>query len=613
MLKYELAQLKFKELRGQIEIPRFQRGLVWGDDKKTEFIRTLKAGLPIGVLLLSKAANGKYHVIDGLQRFSTMVDYANDYFKYVDSSEITDTSIVSIILASDCACHFYDAFPDKQKEAFRESIRKIIVKNIREGRNKNLNQISKTICQQLCSDLKEFHKDDAWNIMDPIFVIVNTFSEESKIDDIELPLIIFKGKDNEELATVFQKLNQEGVKLSKYDVFAATWINDTVTVHGDSDFIRLIIKKYEHAQEKSSLDIANYDPEEMLKTGELTVFEYAFALGKELTEKCDILFNTKKDDSKVESIGFLLLAELLGISYQDMANLAKEIKKHKNLDFRKLKNAIIETTKMIQSTLDSFIIAPTKKKNSLACHSELQLASYIVILFKLRYNISIEEGLTERGNKATKEIKEFKRFLHRHYLYDILRGYWAGSGNTKLEAIIDDYNTNPAVCRYFKDVDSVSFEQVVHEWLTAANKKTKLANVTADAKLFLNYLLRTSVNPAQVAKSEYDIEHCVPQKVLQDHFIKQNKAVPVSAPCNLIYIPKAENRGKGDMTYYQKQKKDASTYTLNADALDELAYPLPQELAFVNSTDTITVQNYQAFLTEREKFITHRFITNLYK
>ena len=297
----------------------------------------------------------------------------------------------------------------------------------------------------------------------------------------------------------------------------------------------------------------------------------------------------------------------------DMGNLADEIQKYKQLDFRKLKNAIIETAQSIQSTLDTFLVAPTKKKASLACHSELQLASYIIILFKLRYDLSIEGGLVDKGKKANKEITAFKRYLHRHYLYDILRGYWAGSGNTKLEAILDDYHTNPAVCRYFKDVDRVSFEQVVHDWLTSANQKAKLSNVTADTKLFLNYLLRVSVNPAQISKTEYDIEHCVPQKVLQSYFTKRNIAVPVSAPCNLVYIPKSENRSKGDMTYYQKQQADAGTYTLNPEALDELAYPLPKELEFVNSDATITEQNYRAFLEEREKFLVNRFITNLYK
>ena len=83
MLKYELEQKKFSELKDNIEIPKFQRGLVWNEDKKKEFIKTLKAGLPIGVLLLSKGENGKYLVIDGLQRFTTMVEYSRDYFSYI--------------------------------------------------------------------------------------------------------------------------------------------------------------------------------------------------------------------------------------------------------------------------------------------------------------------------------------------------------------------------------------------------------------------------------------------------------------------------------------------------------------------------------------------------
>lgn len=407
-------------------------------------------------------------------------------------------------------------------------------------------------------------------------------------------------------ATVFQKLNQEGVKLSKYDVFAATWFGHTVHVKGDTEFIKQIIKKYDASQEKSGLEISNYDPDAMLKTGELTAFEYAFALGKELIDKCPILFNSKKDDSKVESIGFLILAELLGLSYQSMNKLASEMERHIRLDFIKLKDAIIDTAKSVQTAFGDYITAPTKKKPSLACHSELQLASCIVVLLKLRYDISIANGLVDKGNKA-KKVKEIKRFLPKHYLYDILRGYWSGSGDTKLEEIIAD----PSTCRYVKDVNRDSFEQVISEWLIASNKKSSLTTVPAETKLFLNYLLRLSVNPADIAKTDYDIEHCVPKKVLQDYFTKKDIAVPISATCNLVYIPKSENRGKGDMTYYQKQKKDASTYTLNAEALDTLAYPRKREL-FVESVSTLTAENYFVFLAEREKYITHRLISKLY-
>ena len=95
--------------------------------------------------------------------------------------------------------------------------------------------------------------------------------------------------------------------------------------------------------------------------------------------------------------------------------------------------------------------------------------------------------------------------------------------------------------------------------------------------------------------------------------VKKDIVVPISAVCNLVYIPKSENRGKGDMTYYQKQKKDASTYTLNDTALDALSYPQKSELAFVESVSSITSENYFSFLKEREKFITHRMIAKLYE
>ena len=42
MLKYELEQKKFSELKNNIEIPKFQRGLVWNEDKKKEFIKLVE-------------------------------------------------------------------------------------------------------------------------------------------------------------------------------------------------------------------------------------------------------------------------------------------------------------------------------------------------------------------------------------------------------------------------------------------------------------------------------------------------------------------------------------------------------------------------------------------
>ena len=486
-------------------------------------------------------------------------------------------------------------------------MRDIVVDKISNGQGQNLNQISKNAASELCKKIAAIPDSDLLDVLEAVYVVVEKIANQAKIDDIQIPLIIFKGKEDE-LADIFQKLNQEGVRLSKYDVFAATWINKYVTVKNDPTFIDFIISKYESAQQESDLDISSYDPEEMKQKGELTVFEYAFAVGKALKAKCKKLF-PKDNDTKIDSIGFLVLAELMGLTYQHMGNLATTIEKYKNLDFKQFKDAILDAGTIVENALTPYIDSPMKTKSgaraSLVCHSELQLASYIIVVFKLKYDLSPDKGLSVKAK--SKELGRVREFLYKHYLYDILQGYWAGSGDSKLEEIIAD----PTTCRYTKDVDKTDFEMVVSKWLSDGNKKAVLTNVSADTKLFLNYLLR--VSGAFNEKTNYDVEHCVPKDVVKKYYLKKSITVPMSAPCNLIYIPTSDNRSKGDMTYYQRQALDPGTFQLNEDQLDLLCYPNKQELSFVESTAKLTETNYFSFLDSRRNNIANRFINSLYK
>lgn len=606
MPKYEIEVKKFSELKDKIEIPKFQRGLVWNKDKKREFIKTLKAGLPIGVLLLSKKGD-KYLIVDGLQRFTTMKEYTKDYFSYIEKSEITDVDLMSIIIASSDARSIFDDYTQDAKQKVFEKMRDIIADEISNGQAKNPNMISTDAAKELCKKIAVLPGADVIQVLNAVYLVVEKIFNQAKIDDITIPLIIFKGGEDE-LVNIFQKLNQEGVKLSKYDVFAATWVDQLVSVKNDPGFIDYIIKKYDVAQKESDLDIESYDPDEIKQKGELTVFEYAFAVGKALMDKCKKLF-PKIDDAKVDSIGFLILAELMGLTYQNMGKLAETIRTYKTLDFKKLKDAILEAGSFVENALGYYIESPTKSKTgkraSLVCHSELQLASYIIVVFKLKYDLTSENGL--QGKPKSKELGRIKDFLYKHYLFDILRGFWAGSGNTKLEEII----ANPATCRYTKDVARDELEMAVSSWLSDGNKKAELKNVSAETKLFLNYLLRESV--PNVDKISYDVEHCVPKDVLKKYYIKKGQIVPISAPCNLVYIPSTDNRGKGELTYYQRQISDPGTFKLDCAQLDQLGYPTKKELAFVESTSTMTENNYFAYLESRKKMILHKFITALYK
>ena len=123
-------------------------------------------------------------------------------------------------------------------------------------------------------------------------------------------------------------------------------------------------------------------------------------------------------------------------------------------------------------------------------------------------------------------------------------------------------------------------------------------------------MLRTSVH--DVDKVSYDIEHCVPKDILMKYYIKKGHTVPISAPCNLVYIPSSDNRGKGELTYYQRQAKDPGIFKLDCSQLDQLGYPSKAELAFIEATSTMTEKNYFAYLDGRKKTILHKFITALY-
>ena len=72
-----------REYNRQILVPSFQRGLVWGEDKRAELINSLRAGYPVGAILLAqKGVNNsgpsevtEYALLDGLQRTNAICKY----------------------------------------------------------------------------------------------------------------------------------------------------------------------------------------------------------------------------------------------------------------------------------------------------------------------------------------------------------------------------------------------------------------------------------------------------------------------------------------------------------------------------------------------------------
>ena len=65
----------------QVELsPDFQRGFVWDYKRKSQLIESLMLRIPVPAFYLSEAVDGKYQVVDGLQRLTTITQFLRNGF-----------------------------------------------------------------------------------------------------------------------------------------------------------------------------------------------------------------------------------------------------------------------------------------------------------------------------------------------------------------------------------------------------------------------------------------------------------------------------------------------------------------------------------------------------
>ena len=62
-------------ITGEIFIPDYQRHFRWTVSQRTRFIESLILGIPIPTIFVIKNDNGKWEVVDGMQRLSTFFSF----------------------------------------------------------------------------------------------------------------------------------------------------------------------------------------------------------------------------------------------------------------------------------------------------------------------------------------------------------------------------------------------------------------------------------------------------------------------------------------------------------------------------------------------------------
>lgn len=571
-LNYEFTKINFQDLKNNVLLPSFQRNLVWKKDIKLSFINTVLDGDPFGSLLLYKDhKSGKYIIIDGLQRYSTLVSFANNPFEYIsiDIQNFVPLERISKLL--------YTEYQNTTLEYIQEFIVDITKEAIREFYKEKdpahsfvPNYIIKKIeyIYPISSSAKFIIKDDLSEFWDNYKQIIN-------INKLSIPYIEYKG-DFSHLPDIFERLNTGGTKLTKYEVFSSSWNNINLKLLKEKPSIELLKKveaKYEYLMDTTEIEIDGFEENEIVESGNITLYEFIFGLGKLIISEAKVITNYRRIDiSKDESIAFSTVASILGLHLKDLQKLDRYINSSISpLVLNKFVAIILRCYKEVDEMLKMHFDRHFK-------YIEAQVISIVTTWFNINYKIDRNTLEIERNQVINDRRNIFEELMPQRLLYDILGNYWSGSGDNKLYDIITgDMNNN----RYLKEIDVNNWSTRLAEWVedqTNSSSKT----ISIDNRMVYSY----AISDYKTDKSNYKHAIYIPKN-------KQKNHLPQGHLGNVIFVSDSDELDIKNIFKYNEANLKKRHF--------------PYSISFEDS-NSISDEEYMLLVKTRANIIIDRFL-----
>ncbi|PBB90347.1 hypothetical protein CK215_22095 [Mesorhizobium sp. WSM3864] len=235
-----LSQLLDEVGAGMLQVPRFQRPLVWNWDRRRELLRSIRDGIPIGAVMVWRTATtsiecynylGPYklrspdlnstrsYLLDGVQRLSTLygalhkpstgyaMDYADDYVEDGEDLIVDDADGPDDFVGSDGG---FNVFVDLKNMDFcipeYDDVTDLMPLNI---------VYDSVALLQYQRRLSVAGEDD---------LIIASDEIARAFRDYKLPIIPITTDDVDMATRTFQRINSQGAKMSEaHMVHALTW------------------------------------------------------------------------------------------------------------------------------------------------------------------------------------------------------------------------------------------------------------------------------------------------------------------------------------------------------------------------------------------------------
>jgi hypothetical protein len=535
-----------------LEIPTFQRGLVWSEQKKKDLVSSIYKSFPIGSLLVYESSNKtqdgrrtKIQIIDGLQRSTAMLDYATKPLRFAPVAEIlveeeTYESILKIVQT-------------KVSKATKAQIRDAIdswankTEETLAGRGFQSSNIRSEIEKKFEFEFESAEKDELENLLSAK-VIDRLTAEFNKIFGYQVPVIFYSGPE-EDLPEIFESLNS-GTPLTKYDKFGATWSNHTTVTKNAA--IREAIKDRYSVYIDKGWEVQNYDPTQNLGENDLNLFEYLTGLGKVLSDNYPQLFDQIDKHSEPSANAFVLATVAHGLRIGDMGKLPSKITRNGSIDLTKFEAALMDACQTVNDKLKIILALKLNQRNPadrFLPHSANQVLSLV-----LRVLIEKYDSNTWAVKPGANQLELLKSNMLVHYVKDIISEAWRGSGDSTLYErvwIKNDATDALTLSSYYLLKPSKADITAVldlHQEAELSKRQTTRGNQSTKSKLLLRVLYTDIITHKDNVAVQFDIEHLCPVKAMSNLIAAKNitEGLPISCLGNLAILPTPINIIKGE-------------------------------------------------------------------
>jgi hypothetical protein len=587
-----------------IDLPRFQRSVVWSEKKQKALIQSLLEGYPVGSLLLferPEATQRKvFLLVDGLQRTTSIQNYLREPLVYMTSDAVDQQRLLRLrneARALSGKADITDEHINGRVEVWMRETR-----TLEQAKGFSGYKLARHLADDLAPGADEEQRS---RLVEAADALVDDMRERSDIRQVALPVIVFRGAE-EALPDIFERINALGTALSKYEIFAATWVNQETVIH-NNEIREAVEKRYEDYVDKGFRVHGIGDDGTI---GDFSLFDYLFGLGKVLAQKYPLLFGDEDDVTATESMSFTLAAIAHGLRLSEMKALPSHVYRNAEglIDPAVFEDALLEACEFVNAVLRPFIGIRLNKAGGgqTVAHTEYQIASMVCRSLAARY---VPRTWEEReGWRAQRET--LRRTLPQYYLFDLLEQVWRGAGDSRLfnrtwRVAEGSEDLSPAPT-YLEEIPptewTTTFRRYSEEQLDRVQKRR--SHVRAIDKLFLRFVYSDVVSFKEEMQKTFELDHVLPVSRLVDLIDESDDGWPISHVANLALFETDLNREKTKYTipeYLEKLVSPSTHAEYRAKAIERYLLCDVDDCAIPDgpSGDTMSKEEYAAFLAKR--------------